>query len=103
MTLIDKSIYYYLIMFATFLICFSFVPLIFEILQEKITSNIPYATLICFVVALLIYLFITISREYFIHSILYSIALACSIIILFLKRKYDKNNTNISVVKYELS
>jgi uncharacterized protein with PQ loop repeat len=103
MTLVDKSVYYYLIMFATFLICFAFVPLIFEILQEKITSNIPYATLICFTLALLIYLFITISREYFIHSILYSIALACSIIILFLKRKYDKNNTNISVVKYELS
>jgi len=92
MALVDKTIYYYLILFATFLFTVSFIPILFEIIQQKITSNIPYISIICMMISFLIYLFITISRQYYFHLFFYSIGLISISIIFFLKRKYDKNN-----------
>lgn len=86
---IDKSIYYYLILFATFLFSFAFIPLVFEIIQQKITINIPYITLICMFISFIIYLFITINRQYYSHIFFYLIGLICVSLIIFLKRKYD--------------
>jgi uncharacterized protein with PQ loop repeat len=96
------SIYYYLIMFATLLFTFSFIPLVFEILQQKITSNIPYISLFSLLIALLIFLFIAIIKSYYIHSIFYCIGLLSIIIIMFLKKSYD-NNTNIKEMTFNTS
>jgi uncharacterized protein with PQ loop repeat len=95
MALVDKTIYYYLILFATFLFTVSFIPILFEIIQQKITSNIPYISIICMMVSFLIYLFITISRQYYFHLFFYSIGLISVTIIFLLKRKYDNNNITI--------
>ena len=91
------SIYYYLIMFATLLFTFSFVPMVFEILQQKITSNIPYISLFSLLISLLIFLFIAIIKSYYIHSIFYSIGLLSVIIICFLKKSYDSKSIKVLV------
>jgi uncharacterized protein with PQ loop repeat len=91
------SIYYYLIMFATLLFTFSFVPMVFEILQQKITSNIPYISLFSLLLALLIFLFIAIIKSYYIHAIFYSIGLLSVIIICFLKKSYDSKSIKMLV------
>lgn len=96
MPFIDKTIYYYLLLFAIFLFTFSLIPLVFEIIQQKITLNIPYTTLICMFLSFIIYLFVTISKKYYIHIFFYLICLICVSIILFLKRNYDKNNYKVS-------
>lgn len=95
MIIIDKTIYYYLILFAIFLFSFSLIPLVFEVLNQKLTSNIPYVTLIFILISFLIYLFIAINRKYYIHILFYLIGLICTSILLFLKRKYDINNITI--------
>ena len=95
MSFIDKTIYYYLLLFAIFLFTFSLIPLVFEIIQQKITSNIPYTSLICMFLSFIIYLFVTISRKYYIHIFFYLICLICISIILFLKLNYDKNNYKV--------
>jgi len=92
MALVNKTIYYYLILFAIFLLTFSFVPIVFEIINQKITSNIPYISLIFMIISFLIFLFITINRGYYIHIFFYLISLISISIILFLKKNYDKNN-----------
>ena len=91
------SIYYYLIMFATLLFTFSFVPIVFEILQQKITSNIPYISLFSLLIALLIFLFISIIKSYYIHAIFYSIGLLSVIILCFLKKSYDNKSIKVLV------
>lgn len=101
MTTIDKSIYYYLILFATFLFTFSFVPLVFEVIQQRLTINIPYISLICMLISFLIYLFITIHRQYYLHIFFYLVSFVCISIILFLKRNYDKKNMKVSKFIYE--
>jgi hypothetical protein len=90
----NKTIYYYLILLAIFLFSFSLIPIVFEIIERKITINIPYISLIPMLLSIIIYLFITISRQYYIHIFCYVVALICISIILFLKRQYDKNNNN---------
>lgn len=100
MAIADKTVYYYVILFATFLFSFSFIPILFEIIQQRITSNIPYISLICMIISFLIYLFIAIDRKYYIHLFFYLIGLICVSIILFLKKKYDKNN--IIITKREI-
>lgn len=93
--MISENIYKYLILFATFLLPFSFIPLVFEITQQKITSNIPYATLISLMIVFLIYIFHSLNKRDYIHLFFYVIALICISLILFLKRKYDNNNITI--------
>ena len=92
MIIINKTFYYYLILFSIFLISFSFIPLMFEILQQKLTSNIPYSTLICLIIAFLIFLFISINRQYYIHIFFYLVGLICISVILYLKTLYNNNN-----------
>ena len=93
---IDKSLYYYLILFATFLFTFAFIPLVFEIIQQKVTINIPYITLICMLISFLIYLFITLNRQYYYHIFLYLVGFICVAILLFLKRKFDNTSNNMN-------
>ena len=98
---INKTIYYYFILFAIFLFSFSFIPLVYEIIQQKITSNIPYISLIPLIISYLIFIFITLQREYYTHLFFYLIGLICSIIILFLKKSYDYNNITLKVEEEE--
>jgi uncharacterized membrane protein YoaK (UPF0700 family) len=103
---IDKTIYYYFILLAILLFCFSFIPLIFEIFQKKITSNIPYLTLILLMISFLIFLFVTFSRQYYYHFVFYLIGFISIVIILFLKKKFDITNNyvnNIVDMKYNKS
>jgi uncharacterized protein with PQ loop repeat len=88
MSYVDKTIYYYLILFAILLLTFSFIPLVFQIIQDRITSNIPYTTLICMFLSFTIYLFITISRKYYFHIFFYFICLVCISILIYLKASH---------------
>lgn len=97
--MINKTIYYYLILFAILLFAFSLIPFVIEIIQQKITSNIPYISLISMLISFLIYLFITIQRRYYYHVFLYLICFICISIIIFLKRKYDKNINSNEIIK----
>jgi uncharacterized protein with PQ loop repeat len=90
---IDKSIYYYLILCATFLFSFAFIPIVFEVIQQKITLNIPYLSLICLFISFIIFLFVAISRQYYIHIFVYLVGLISISIILFLKKSYDKKTS----------
>lgn len=101
MIIIDKTIYYYIILFAIFLSSFALIPLTFEIIIQKLTSNIPYSTLICLLLSVLIMLFVTITRRYYMHILFYVISLICLFIILFYKREYDKNNSYINLYELE--
>jgi hypothetical protein len=98
--MINTSIYYYLIMFSTLLFVYSFIPIVFEILQKKITFNIPYISLFSLLISFLILLFIGLIKEYYIHSIFYCIGLLSIIIIMFLKKTYDNNN-NIKEITFK--
>jgi hypothetical protein len=85
-------IYYNLIILATILSIFSLVPFIYEIIQQKITSNIPYVSLFCISFTFIIFMYISISKGYFLHLFLYTFGLLCIFIIIFFKRKYDSKN-----------
>jgi len=100
MPFVDKTIYYYLILFAIFLFAFSFIPLVFQIIQDKITSNIPYITLICMFLSFTIYLFVTISRRYYIHIFFYLISLICVSIIIFLKASHIPQRSLVNNKQY---
>jgi len=89
---VNKTIYYYLILFGILLFSFSFIPIVYEVVQQKITSNIPYISLICLIISYLIFIFITIQRNYNIHLFFYLVGLIPIVIILFFKNKYDSNN-----------
>jgi len=98
MATVDRTFYYYIILFATFLFTIGFIPIVFEILQQKTISIIPYISLIFIIISYIIYLFIAISRKYFFHSIIYLIGLIAISILLFLKKKYENKNKNINNV-----
>lgn len=92
MAIVNKSIYYYLILFATFLFTFALIPLLFQIIQLKMTINIPYISLIFFMIAYIIYLYIAVTRGYYIHIFFYLTGFLIITFIIFLKSMYDKNN-----------
>ena len=93
MIIIEKTIYYYLILFAIFISSISYIPFTYYIIQEKYTGHIPYIFLIGMFISYSIYLFITIDRLYYIHIALYMIPLICLSILLFIKRKYDNKKS----------
>ena len=95
MAQVDKSIYYYLILFATLIFSFSFIPIVFEVIQQQITSNIPYISLIGMFIAFIIYLFISIDRKYYFHILLYIVGLVCISIILFIKKQHSQSQKTI--------
>ena len=91
----DKLIFTYLILFANFITNFAFIPLVFEVIQQKFTNNIPYLTIALLICAQLIFLFVVIYKGYYFHVFMYVTGLICSCILLFLKKYYDKKNTKI--------
>ena len=100
----DKIIFTSLLLFANFIINFSLIPLVFEVIQQKFTSNIPYLTIILLLCSQLIFLFVVIYKKYYFHVFIYVTGLLCSCILLFLKKYYDKKNTKIiKIIKNEVN
>jgi len=94
---VNKTTVYYIIVCATFLSNFALVPLLFEILQQKTMTNIPYLTLICVFISQLLLLFIVLYRNYYYHAFIYFVGFICISSLLFLKSKF--NNNNVEVIK----
>jgi uncharacterized protein with PQ loop repeat len=92
---VKKDIIYYLIVAAVFLFNFAFIPLLFEVLQQRQTSNIPYVSLFCFLIAQAIYLFIVFFRNYHLHTFIYLVGFICVSALIFLKHFYDKKNIHV--------
>jgi uncharacterized protein with PQ loop repeat len=98
--MISQTEYYYILFFASIITSFSFIPLIFEILQQKLTKNIPYITLILLLISYLIYLFVSIIKGYYIHIFFYLIGFVSVFFLLYLKIKYD-NDDDIEISNFE--
>lgn len=92
---VDKSTAYYFIVTAIFLLNFAYIPLLFEVLQQKNTSNIPYLTLICILISQLLLLFIVFYRSYYYHVFIYLVGFVCVAAILFLKPTFYGRNTQL--------
>ena len=93
--MINKTVFYYIILFSNFMLNFSLIPLLFEVNQQRFTENIPYSTILLLLIPQILLLFVVIYKGYYYHIFIYSIGLICSSILLFLKRYYDKRNNNI--------
>lgn len=91
----DKTIFYQLILFSNFIINFSLIPLVFEVIQQKYTTNIPYSSILLLLLAQIIFLFVVLYKKYYFLVFIYVTGLICSCILLFLKKYYDKKNTKI--------
>ena len=101
------ELFYKFIILATIISIFSLVPLLYQIIQQKITSNIPYVSLILICIAFIIFMYISISKGYYLHLFFYTFGLLCTSIIIYLKRKYDNNNITLhkiidNVYKYNM-
>ncbi len=79
------------ILFANFLFCAALIPLIFEVIQQKYTSNIPYLSISFLLIAYIILFIISVMRKYLMHCVIYFIGIVCALIVLSLKSNYDKN------------
>jgi uncharacterized membrane protein YoaK (UPF0700 family) len=90
-----KKNFYNLIIFATIISIFSLVPILYQIILQKITSNIPYISLILIFIALFIFMYISLIKQYYMHLFFYTFGLLCISIIIYLKRKYDDNNITL--------
>ena len=93
--MINKTVFYYIILFSNFMLNFSLIPLLFEVNQQRYTENIPYLTILLLLIPQILLLFVVIYKGYYYHIFIYSIGLICTSILLFLKRYYDKRNKNI--------
>ncbi len=98
----DKTLYYSMLLFANFLICFSVIPLVYETTMLKMTINIPFFSLVCLGVAFIIFMTVSVLRKYWIHVFIYTIAFISVIILFMNKIQYDKNNMNIKKEIIEL-
>ena len=97
----DKT-YYTLIIFATIIGIFSLVPILYEIIQQKITSNIPYLSLSMISITFFIFIVISIVKGYYLHLFFYTFGLLCILLIMYFKIKYDKNNITIHKIIEEI-
>ena len=92
---VDKTTVYYLIVTATFLLNIAFIPLLFEVLQHRNMSNIPYLTLGCILAAQALFLCVVLLRSYYYHVFIYLIGFICVSALLFLKSGMDNQNTQV--------
>ncbi len=77
----SSEVYYYLIMIATLLFTFGFVPIVLDGIK------LPLTALICFLLSFLIYLFISFIKKYYIHSVFYIIGLLAIMTLIFISKK----------------
>ena len=93
--MINNTVFYYIILFSNFMLNFSLIPLLLEVIPQRYTENIPYLTILLLLIPQILLLFVVIYKGYYYHIFIYSIGLICTSILLFLKRYYDKRNNNI--------
>ena len=86
----DSSLIYYLILLATILKSFSYIPLIYSIENTSISKNIPYQMLYMDFIAAIILLVISFQRNFLFHVFLFIIYLLSILAIFF--QKYNSNN-----------
>ena len=79
--ILKEEYFYKLIVFATIISISSLVPILYEIIQQKITSNIPYISLIFISIAFLIFMYISLLKGYYLHLFFYSFGLLCTLLI----------------------
>jgi hypothetical protein len=80
---------YYLILLSNFLFSIAFIPLIYEVCNIQLMRNIPYLTLLPLGLAFLLLLFVSLVKQYWIHTFIYFIGFLSICILLFLKKEYD--------------
>lgn len=85
---------YYLILLSNFLLSIAFIPLIYEVYDIQLMRNIPYITLLCLAVGFLLLLFVSIVKQYWIHTFIYFIGFFSICVLLFLKKEYDEKIKN---------
>lgn len=73
--------YYYLIMISILLFTFGFIPIMIDGIK------LPLISLIAFLLSFLIYLFISILKKYYVHSVFYIIGLLAIITLIFMSQK----------------
>jgi|TARA_B110000483_G_scaffold138665_1_gene165711 hypothetical protein len=93
---VNKTTIYYIIVASIFLMNFSFIPLLLEVLQQRNMTNIPYLTLITMLISQILLLFVVFYRGYYYHIFIYLVGFVCISTLLFLKPMYD--NKNIQVI-----
>ena len=81
------------------LFVFSFIPLLLEIVQQRVTSNIPYTTLILLLLSFIIYVTVCFLKKNYVHVLVYTIAIIAIGILLHFKQKFDKENNLVIVEK----
>ena len=92
---VDKTTMYYIIVAATFLLNFAYVPLLLEVLQQRNLNNIPYLTLILILISQILLLFVVFYRSYYYHVFIYLVGFVCVAALLFLKPIYQDKNTQV--------
>tara|TARA_Y200000002_G_scaffold370788_2_gene366713 strand:- start:277 stop:603 length:327 start_codon:yes stop_codon:yes gene_type:complete len=92
---VDKTTMYYIIVAATFLLNFAYVPLLLEVLQQRNLNNIPYLTIILILISQILLLFVVFYRSYYYHVFIYLVGFVCVAALLFLKPIYQDKNTQV--------
>ena len=86
----NHNVFYYLIMFSTMLYCFSYVPIVTNLLNDKkLTALFPYSTLLLTLLSSFIMLSISLFKKFFVHFIYFLVLFISLSIILFYKLKYE--------------
>lgn len=86
----NHNVFYYLIMFSTMLYCFSYVPIVTNLLDDKkLTALFPYSTLLLTLLSSFIMLSISLFKKFFVHFIYFLVLFISASIILFYKLKYE--------------
>ena len=86
----NHNIFYYLIMFSTMLYCFSYVPVVTNLLDDKkLTALFPYSTLLLTLLSCFIMLSISLFKKFFVHFIYFLVLFISVSIVLFYKLKYE--------------
>ncbi len=89
----------YLLLLANIIIVFSLIPLSYEVSIMKMTSNIPYITLISLATAFIIFIFGTAIKKYWFHVFIYFIGLIAVMWMLVNKKEYDANYTKKRIIE----
>ena len=93
--MINKTVFYYIILFSNFMLNFALIPLLFEVNQQRYTGNIPYFTILLILISQILLLFVVIYKGYYFHIFIYAVGMICSSLLLFLKRYYDNRESDV--------
>ena len=87
--MVNKTIYYYLILLSNFLFSIGIAIIAYFISLSKITSNISFIPFILFIISYMILMYISFKRKYFTHFLIYFIGLISTFYIIYLKKNNE--------------